>query len=82
MTYIFAHLSKLVPDEIIISIGDAHIYKNHISQVKTQLKRTPYTFPKIAIKKRGQKSVEDFKVEDFVISGYESHEAIKGQMAT
>ena len=82
MTYIFAHLSKLVPDEIIISIGDAHIYKNHIAQVKSQLKRTPYTFPKIAIKKRGQKSVEDFKVEDFEVTGYESHEAIKAPMAT
>lgn len=82
MTYIFAHLTNLIPDEIIISIGDAHIYKNHITQVKSQLKRTPYTFPKIHIKKRAQKDVEDFKVDDFQIYGYDSHDAIKAPMAT
>lgn len=81
MTMIFGRLSGLEPDEIIISIGDAHIYKNHIEQVKSQLKRTPYSFPKINIKKRNQKMVEDFRVEDFEIVGYESHSAIKGEMA-
>ncbi len=81
MTYIFAKLSNLVPDEIVISIGDAHIYKNHVEQVKSQLKRTPYTFPKLRIKNRAQRNVEDFKVEDFEISGYEHHLPIKGNMA-
>ncbi len=81
MTHLFAHLTGLVADEIIISIGDTHIYQNHVAQVKEQLKRTPYCFPKVEIKKRGQKSVEDYKVDDFVIMGYESHDAIQGVMA-
>ncbi len=81
MTYIFAKLTNLVPDEIIISIGDTHIYKNHIDSVKNQLKRTPYCFPKLHIKNRGQKDVEDFKIDDFEILGYESHNAIQGSMA-
>jgi dihydrofolate reductase/thymidylate synthase len=81
MTYIFAKLTGLVPDEIIISIGDTHIYKNHIDLVKSQLKRTPYCFPKLHLKNRGQKDVEDFKVEDFEILGYESHPTLSGQMA-
>jgi thymidylate synthase len=81
MTYIFAKLTGLVPDEIIISLGDTHIYKNHLEQVKTQLKRVPYSFPKLNIKNRTQKSVEDFKVEDFEILCYQSHPALSGQMA-
>ncbi len=81
MTYIFGKLTGLVPDEIVISIGDAHIYQNHIDQVKTQLKRAPLCFPKLAIADRGQKCVEDFRADDFVVMGYESHPAIAGQMA-
>ncbi len=81
MTYIFAKLTGLVPHEIVISIGDAHIYKNHVEQVKKQLKRAPYCFPKLQIKNRGQKCVEDFKAEDFIVLGYESHEAISAPMA-
>ena len=81
MTYIFGKLSGLIPDEIVISIGDAHIYTNHIEQVKTQLKRSPLCFPKVKIADRGQKCVEDFRADDFMVLGYESHPAIAGQMA-
>lgn len=81
MTYIFGRLAGLVPDEIVISIGDAHIYTNHLDQVKTQLRRSPLCFPKVKIAERGQKCVEDFRADDFVVMGYESHPAIQGQMA-
>ena len=81
MTYMFAHLTNKIPKELIHTIGDAHIYKNHVNAVKEQLKRTPTPFPRVRIEDRGQKCVEDFKYEDFIVSGYEPHPSIKMDMA-
>ena len=81
MTYMFAHLTNKIPKELIHTIGDAHIYKNHVDAVKEQLKRKPTPFPRVRIEDRGQKCVEDFKYEDFIVSGYEPHPSIKMDMA-
>ena len=81
MTYIFARLTGKYPKELIHTIGDAHIYKNHVNAVNEQLKREPTPFPKVLIKNTGQKCIEDFKYEDFVVSGYEPHPTIKMDMA-
>ena len=81
MTYIFARLTGKYPKELIHTIGDAHIYKNHVNAVNKQLKREPTPFPRVLIKNTGQKCIEDFKYEDFVVSGYEPHPTIKMDMA-
>jgi len=81
MTYIFAHLTGKIPKELIHTIGDAHIYKNHVSAVEEQLKREPTPFPRVRIKSRGQKEVEDFTYDDFEVFGYEPHPSIKMDMA-
>jgi len=79
LTYILAKLTNCKPDRIIINIGDAHIYKDHIDAVQEQLKRKPYEFPTLTINGEHNK-LEDFKFEDFVINDYVSHPTIKAKM--
>lgn len=81
MTHIFARLSGLGVGELIHTIGDAHIYLNHIDGANEQIKRTPRPFPLLDIIDRGQKKVEDFVYEDFVLKGYYPHDVIKMEMA-
>lgn len=81
LTYIFAFLTNKKPWRLIHTIGDAHVYKNHINALENQIKKKPYPFPILNIKNRQQTCVEDFDVKDFIISGYESHKIVKMNMA-
>jgi thymidylate synthase len=65
--------------EFIHTIGDAHIYDNHIEQVKLQLSRDVRPFPTLKLNKA--KDILSYKFEDFVIEGYDPHPAIKAQVA-
>jgi len=80
LTYMIAHICNLKPKELIISIGDAHIYSNHINQVKEQLHREPMKFPTLKIK-RNILEIDDFLYEDFEVENYECHKVIKADMA-
>ncbi len=88
MTYIFAHLTGLQPGELIHTIGDAHIYQNHIAGMEEQLRKNMYPWPKLQIKSnstitnRRHERVEDFSYEDFELLGYISEDSIKMKMAT
>jgi len=66
--------------EFVHTLGDAHIYSNHIEQVNTQLSREPKSLPKMKINPE-IKSIFDFKYEDFVLVDYESHSRIKAPIA-
>lgn len=81
LMHILAKLSGLTPRYFIHKLGDAHIYENHIDQVNLQLTRSPFEGPTLKIADRGQKDFKDFKMEDFVFTGYEHHPFIKGEMA-
>jgi len=82
LTYMVAHLTNLKPRYFYHTIGDAHIYNNHILQVEKQLKRTPRPFPILKFKRAGNvKTIDDFKLEHFYIEGYQSCPYIKGDMA-
>lgn len=80
LTYILAHIVGLVPGKLIHHIGDAHIYSNHIKQVKTQLSRQPRPFPTLKITRKVT-SVDDFKFEDFLVENYSPWPYIRGKMA-
>lgn len=83
LTHLMAKASGLKAKEVIYTGGDVHVYKNHIEPLKEQLKREPYTFPKLNIKK-DISSIEDMEKlenDDFEIIGYKSHPPIKMQMA-
>lgn len=76
-----AKLTNLKPGVLTHFIGDAHIYKNHIEPLKTQLENSLYPFPKLQIKERGQEKVEDFILDDFEFQGYQCNEKISMKMA-
>ena len=77
LTMMIAQVCDLEPGEFIHTLGDAHIYTNHLEQVQTQLTRDPKPLPKMLINKEIT-SIYDFKYEDFTLVGYEAHPHIKG----
>lgn len=80
LTHLIAHECGLEVGDFVHTFGDAHIYLNHIEQIKTQLSREPKDFPKLKLNPN-VKSVFDFKMEDIEIEGYDPHPAIKGPVA-
>jgi len=81
MTYLFAHLTGLQPGELTHTIGDSHVYKNHIKAMEEQITRCPLPFPKLNMKNRNQKNIEDYLASDFELLGYMCHPGIKMNMA-
>ena len=78
-TMIFAHLTGYPPGDFVHTFGDAHIYSNHLEQVREQLKRKPRPFPKMKIDSR-LKDIDQIKFEDFTLEGYDPHPPIKGEV--
>lgn len=79
-TMMLAQVCGLKPKWFVHTLGDAHIYSNHIEQVKLQLSREPKALPKMKINPN-VKSIYDFKYEDFELEGYDPHPLIKGVVA-
>ncbi len=75
-----AQVTGLKPRRFIHTFGDAHIYLNHIDQVKEQLSRDCYNLPKMIINPDIE-NIDDFKMSDFELVNYKSHETIKAPMA-
>jgi len=80
LTHMLAQQCDLGVGEIVMSIGDAHIYTNHFEQVKTQLSRTPGALPQLKIKRKPD-SIFDYKFEDFEIVNYEAQAHIAAPIA-
>jgi thymidylate synthase len=80
LTHLIAKECGLEVGEFIHTIGDAHLYTNHLEQVETQLSRTPKALPTLQIKD-SLHSVFDASMEDLEIIGYEPHPAIKAPVA-
>ncbi len=80
MTMMIAQVCDLGVGEFIHTLGDAHLYSNHIEQTKLQLTRKPYKLPTMKINPE-VKDIFDFKFEDFELVGYEAHPHIKGAVA-
>lgn len=83
LTYILAEMCDMKPKELIMCLGDTHIYSNHVLQVEEQLSRTPYPFPKLVLNKRLKtlESVDELTMDDFELVNYKYHPAIKATMA-
>ena len=80
LTMMIAQVCDLEVGEFIHTFGDAHIYTNHIEQVKEQLSREPLELPTLKINPI-IKNIDDFKMSDFELMNYSSHESIKAEMA-
>jgi len=79
-TYLIAQVCNLEVGDLIITIGDAHIYNNHIEQVQEQLSRKPLPLPSLKLNP-DVSVIMDFDMSDIELVGYESHDAIKAPMA-
>lgn len=80
LTHMIAQQCGLDVGEFIWTGGDCHIYSNHFEQVKEQLSRDPYPYPKLNIKRKPE-SIFDYEFEDFEIIGYQHHPHIKAPVA-
>lgn len=80
LTHMVAHVSGLEAGDFIHTLGDAHIYKNHIEQVNKQLNRDPRPLPQLTIE-RHVPTIFDFAFDDFKITGYDPHPHIKGEVS-
>ncbi|KIL21333.1 Thymidylate synthase [Bacillus safensis] len=80
LTMMIAKVTNLEPGEFIHTLGDAHIYQNHLPQVKMQLEREERTLPTLRIT-RDVKSIFDFTFDDFVLENYDPHPHIKGEVS-
>lgn len=79
-THMIAQICNLEVGDLIITIGDAHIYKNHTEQVKEQLKRKPLPLPTLKLNPEIE-VITEFEMTDIELVDYKSHEAIKAPMA-
>ncbi len=79
-TMMIAQVCDLEVGEFVHTFGDAHIYLNHLDQVKLQLSRDFYPLPEMNVNPN-IRNIEDFKYEDFELVGYEAHPTIKGEIS-
>ncbi|MFC4682933.1 thymidylate synthase [Exiguobacterium sp. s149] len=80
LTHMVAHVTGLEVGDFVHTLGDAHIYHNHLEQVNLQLTREPRPLPTLNIL-RDVTSIEDFRFEDFEIVDYDPHPHIKGAVS-
>ncbi|QQS15704.1 MAG: thymidylate synthase [Candidatus Moraniibacteriota bacterium] len=80
LTFLIAKATGYKPGEFVHTFGDAHIYEDHMDQVKEQLQRKPLPFPKVRISSTFR-GIDDFHPEQVKLVGYQSHSPLKARMA-
>jgi len=80
LTHMIAHVCGLEVGDFVHTLGDAHIYSNHVEQVNLQLTRTPKKLPTLRFARTVDR-IEDFRFEDIIIEGYDPDPHIKGVVA-
>jgi dihydrofolate reductase / thymidylate synthase len=80
LTHMIAHVTNRKAGDFVHTIGDAHVYLNHVNALQEQITRKPLPFPKIKINPQ-KTNIDDFAFEDFEVIGYHPHKTIKMEMA-
>ena len=80
LTAMVAQVCDLAPGDFVHTLGDAHLYLNHLEQAELQLSREPYALPQLRLNPE-RRQLEDFRFDDIEIIGYQSHPAIKAPIA-
>jgi thymidylate synthase len=80
LTCMMAHVTGLQPGEFVHTLGDAHLYKNHLEQASLQLTRLPYPLPTLWLNREIQ-SIFDFTYDDIHLENYQAHPNIKAQIS-
>jgi thymidylate synthase len=81
LTHMLAHVCELTPGTFTHTMGDAHVYLDHIEALKTQLEREPRDFPVLKIKRDIGGSIDHWQIEDFELEGYHPHKGIVMKMS-
>ncbi|AXH71082.1 putative thymidylate synthase [Bacillus phage BSP38] len=81
LTHIIAKMTGLKVGKFIHSFGDAHIYINHLDLLKGQMEREPKEMPQLEVK-AVHENIEDYTLDDIVLTGYDAHPTIKGKLST
>jgi len=79
LTHLLAKHCGLEANEFVYFMGNCHIYEEHLDTIKEQIRRVPFDFPTLEIVNK-RENINDYLVEDFQISGYKCHEAIKMEL--
>jgi thymidylate synthase len=80
LTLMVAQVCELAPGELVHTLGDAHLYNNHLEQARLQLTRAPRPLPAMTLDP-AVRSLFDFRYEHFALAGYDPHPAIKAEVA-
>jgi thymidylate synthase len=80
LSQMVAQVTALEPGELVISLGDVHLYANHVEQADLQLSREPLPLPRLVLDPR-VKRLDDFAIEHIRLEGYRSHPAIRAPVA-
>ncbi len=80
LTHMMAHVTGLKPGVFIHTLGDAHLYANHLDQAREQLQRAPRPLPTLSLS-AGRSGLFDFRYEDIAVTGYDPHPAIRAEIA-
>ncbi|HYN11768.1 MAG TPA: thymidylate synthase [Burkholderiales bacterium] len=80
LTLMMAQVTRLQPGELVLTLGDGHLYLNHLEQAREQLARAPRAFPRMRLDP-AVKELLDFRYEDFTLEAYDPHPAIKAPIA-
>ena len=80
LTHMIAQICNLEPGTFVHTLGDAHLYTNHLEQAKLQVTRTPMALPKLRLNP-DVKSIDEFTYEDFEVEGYQHHPHISAPIA-
>ncbi len=80
LTLMVAQVTGLKPADFVLTLGDAHLYLNHLEQARAQIARPPRAFPRLRLNP-AVKELLDFRYEDFTLEAYDPHPAIKAPIA-
>jgi thymidylate synthase len=80
LTHMIADVTGLRIGDFVHTLGDAHLYNNHVDQARMQLERTPRTLPRLELTS-GVRSIFDYRYEDVVVTGYDPYPSIKAPIA-
>ncbi|KAG9218720.1 hypothetical protein PLEOSDRAFT_26417 [Pleurotus ostreatus PC15] len=81
LTHMIAHITNTDAHELIIQLGDAHVYRDHVEALEQQLKRVPRAFPTLRWAREGITEIDHFLYEDILVEGYQPHPSIAMKMS-
>ncbi|KKY21882.1 putative thymidylate synthase [Diplodia seriata] len=81
LTHMLAHVCHLTPGTLTHTMGDAHVYLDHVDALKVQLEREPRDFPELSINREKGGTIDEWSASDFAVKGYDPHKTIAMKMS-